>query len=96
MESHGISVGVLTALEQRLGINGVTDFSVAKNASEGIIELIRIAQGIEGEEALPEEFAHFAIEALVDNPLVKRLVNQLHSDGLVREILGENYLDYKL
>lgn len=96
LESHGISVGVLTALEQRLGINGVTDFSIAKNASEGIIELIRIAQGIEGEEALPEEFAHFAIEALVDNPLVKRLVNQLHSDGLVREILGESYLDYKL
>lgn len=96
LESHGISIGALTALEQRLGINGVTDFSLAKNASEGLIELIRIANGIEGERALPEEFAHFAIEALGDNPLVKRLINHIHSAGLVREILGDSYIDYRI
>lgn len=29
--------------------------------------MIRLADGIKGEKALPEEFAHFALEALGNN-----------------------------
>lgn len=77
-----------------MGVNGVTDFEVAKNAANGIIEMIRLANGIEGEKALPEEFAHFAIEAMGDNPLINRLINYLHSTGLVEEILGDEFETY--
>ena len=54
LASHGISIGALTELEERMGIHGVTDFDVAKNAAEGLVEMIRLANGVRGEKALPE------------------------------------------
>lgn len=94
LESHGVKVGVLTNLEERLGINGVADFDTAKVSADGMIELIRLANGDRGERALPEEFAHFALEALGDHPLVNRLINNLHSNDLVEDILGDEYETY--
>ena len=94
LESHGIGIGALTDLERRVGIHGVTDFDVARNAANGLVEMIRLANGIQGERALPEEFAHFAIEAMGDNPLIIRLINNISSNGLAREIIGEDYDTY--
>lgn len=94
LESHGIGIGALTDLEKRMGIHGVTDFDVAGNAANGLVEMIRLANGIQGERALPEEFAHFAIEAMGDNPLISRLINNISSNGLAREIIGEDYDTY--
>lgn len=95
LSSHGVSIGVLTELERRMGINGVTDLDQAKTAAEGMVELIRLAEGIRGEKALPEEFAHFALEALGnDNPLATRLINLIASNSLAREIIGEDYETY--
>ena len=94
LESHGIGIGALTDLERRMGIHGVTDFDVARNAANGLVEMIRLANGIQGERALPEEFAHFAIEAMGDNPLINRLINNISSNGLAREIIGEDYDTY--
>ena len=94
LESHGIGIGALTDLERRMGIHGVTDFDVARNAANGLVEMIRLANGIQGERALPEEFAHFAIEAMGDNPLITRLINNISSNGLAREIIGEDYDTY--
>ncbi len=91
---NGITVGALTDLEKRMGINGVTDFDVARTAANGMIEMIRLANGIEGEKALPEEFAHFAIEAMGESPLINRLINNLSSSGLIGEILGDEYETY--
>lgn len=94
LSANGISIGALTDLEQRRGIAGVTDFSQAKDAATGIIEMIRLADGVKGEKALPEEFAHFAIEAMGNSPLVNRLINSLSNNGLVANILGEDYQTY--
>ena len=94
LESHGIGIGALTDLEKRMGIHGVTDFDVARNTANGLVEMIRLANGIQGERALPEEFAHFAIEAMGDNPLITRLINNISSNGLAREIIGEDYDTY--
>ena len=94
LAANGIAVGALTDLEKRMGINGVTDFDVAKTAANGMIEMIRLANGIEGEKALPEEFAHFAIEAMGESPLINRLINNLSSSGLIGEILGDEYETY--
>lgn len=94
LASKGIAIGALTNLEKRIGVNGVTDFDVARNAATGLIEMIRLADGIKGEKALPEEFAHFAIEAMGDSPLINRLINNLSSNGLIGEILGDEYDTY--
>ena len=81
LAEKGISVGVLENAEDRIIAGGVTDFSAAKVLGEGLKELIRISNGIEGEYALPEEFAHVALEMLGhDNPLVSRLLNTLNND----------------
>ena len=94
LAAHGISIGALTDLEKRRGVSGVTDFSQAKDAATGLIEMIRLAEGIKGERALPEEFAHFAIEAMGDTPLINRLINNLSSNGLIGDILGGDYDTY--
>lgn len=94
LAANGIATGALTDLEKRMGVNGVTDFDVARTAADGMIEMIRLASGIEGEKALPEEFAHFAIEAMGESPLINRLINNLSSSGLVGEILGDEYDTY--
>lgn len=94
LAANSIAVGALTDLEKRMGINGVTDFDVARTAANGMIEMIRLANGIEGEKALPEEFAHFAIEAMGESPLINRLINNLSSSGLIGEILGDEYETY--
>lgn len=95
LSSHGVSIGALTELERRMGINGVTDLDQARTAAEGMVEMIRLADGIKGEKALPEEFAHFALEALGNNnPLVTRLINLIASNNLASEIIGEDYETY--
>lgn len=94
LAANGIAIGALTELEERRGVAGVTDFSQAKDAATGLIEMIRLANGIKGERALPEEFAHFAIEAMGNNPLINRLVNNLANNNLTEEILGEDYATY--
>lgn len=94
LAAKGVTVGALTNLEKRMGINGVTDFDTAKTAANGLVEMIRLADGIKGEKALPEEFAHFAIEAMGESPLINRLINNLSSNGLIGEILGDEYDTY--
>lgn len=94
LASKGVAVGALTELERRMGVNGVTDFDQARTAAEGTIELIRLADGVRGEKALPEEFAHFALEAMGNTPLVTRLVNLIASNNLANEIIGEDYEEY--
>lgn len=94
LAANGVTTGVLTNLEKRMSINGVTDFDTAKTAANGLVEMIRLANGIEGEKALPEEFAHFAIEAMGESPIINRLINNLNSNGLVDEILGDEYDTY--
>lgn len=92
----GVSVGVLDEFETRLALNGVTDFDSAKVTAEGLKELIRIAEGMQGEYALPEEFAHLAIAILgQENPLVRRLLDSLDSnEAALREAFGDQYDDY--
>ena len=60
---------------------------------DGLFNIIQIAKGLRGEEALPEEFSHLMIEGLINHPLVQRLLNTL-DDAQIREILGDNYERY--
>lgn len=94
LERWGVSVGTLTDLEQRMGIRGVTDYDQAQRVAEGLVELIRIAKGEAGEIALPEEFAHFVIDASKGNHLVDRIIKNIQDNNLARRILGEEYNRY--
>lgn len=96
LREKGVSVGVLTDFETRIALAGVTDFDTASVTAEGLLEMIRIAEGYRGEQALPEEFAHLAIEMVGhDNPLVSRLLNALDAnEDALREAFEGQYDDY--
>lgn len=90
----GVGVGEITELERRRGIAGVTEFDRAKDATNGIVNLIRISNDEAGIEALPEEFAHFALEAVGEsNNLVNRLYNSLDED-VIQSVFGDDYQRY--
>lgn len=90
----GVSVGAITELERRRGIAGITEFDRAKDAATGIVELIRISNDEKGAEALPEEFSHFALEAMGENnQLVNRLYNIIDDEIIMME-LADQYYDY--
>ena len=96
LSDFGIEPTLLDEVEAKMGINGVTDFEALKDLTNGLSRLIRIAKGEKGEEALPEEFAHFAIRALgFDHPLVARLLKTLQTEKAQREVLGDEYERYK-
>lgn len=61
--------------------------------SEGFIQIIKIAKGEVGEQALPEEFSHLMIEGLKTHPLVTRLLATI-DDSIARQVLGEQYEQY--
>ena len=97
LREKGIGVGVLSDVEARMSLAGVTDFDTANVTAEGLLEMIRIAEGYVGEEALPEEFAHMALEMLGhDNPLVTRLLNAIgNSEAAMEEAYEGQYAEYK-
>ena len=89
LREKGVAIGTLTSAEARMALGGITDFDTASVTAQGLVELIRLANGQIGEEALPEEFAHVALEMLGhDHPLVQRLLNILRNN---REAMEEAY-----
>lgn len=97
LASKGVAVGVITEIEERMGLQGIADFDTATVTAQGLVELIRVAEGVGGLEALPEEFAHLALEMLGhDHPLVKRLLAAIDSsEEAMREAFGDMYDRYK-
>ena len=94
LTTNGFTIGSLTQLEEELGINGVTEFEVAKTAASGISDIIRLAKGSKGQAALGEEFAHFVLETMQDDVLVQRLMTLIRTKELTKSILGEQYEHY--
>lgn len=94
LSSWNIGIGALSKLEEKLNMSGVADLELASTASNGIKEVIRLAKGIKGQQALPEEFAHFAVAAISDNPLKQRALNVLKDRVVLERILGDEYADY--
>jgi len=100
LEQAGIPIGALTELEERKGITGVFDPSVLSNVAKDIGNLIRVAKGIKGDFALPEEFGHFIEAALRNEKIMGRLSDYLAANKDVMEAVfnveGEGkYEEYK-
>ncbi|MDR2233925.1 MAG: hypothetical protein LBE56_12510 [Tannerella sp.] len=95
LKELGVGVGTLERFEEFIGgaaITGLFDPDATKRTANGLLELIRVAQGEAGEQALPEEFAHLLDMILSDksNPLYNRLTNLINgSPELVEQILNE-------
>ena len=96
LEAKGISVGTLYNMDERLRISGITIFDRPTVTAEGLLEMIRIAQGYMGEMALPEEFGHLALEMLGhEHPLVERLLTELsRNDKSLRDAFDGMYDEY--
>jgi len=78
-------------------MNGDFDPTISRTNAKGQITMIRIAKGLRGEEALPEEFAHLILATMRanGNPLFNRLYNFVSSrEGIISQVLGENYQSY--
>ena len=89
----GVTVDLLEGYEIT---DGYVDFSKADGIADGFMGLINIANGMQGELALSEEFAHLLIGMFRDQPLIQRSLRLLEdNDALVKEILGDEYQQNK-
>lgn len=99
LEKVGVGVGALTEYESNVGIegtevNGIFDPTATKQTANNLVELIRIAQGNRGLQALPEEFAHFVDAALkgTNNPIYDRLTSLLKNEDIVKQVFEQEEL----
>lgn len=91
LSSVGITIGQLMDIEKGVGRVGITDFNNAKSIGEEFVNLIRIANNMEGYKAISEEFSHLLVRAYHDIPLMKRAILYYSNEGRAREILGDEY-----
>lgn len=96
LEEWGVSVGTLQETELNQGKRGVTEFERPVRTANGMIEMIRIAKGEEGDKALAEEFSHLAFEIAIaqNSAIAERMLKQLNNEVVLKEILGDAYTDY--
>ena len=85
LRSHGVAVKFLEGTDQggRYSTENVTQME------NGLYGLIEVNEKGTTSEVFAEEAGHFAVGALGDNPLVKRLENLLGDPAMQREALGE-------
>jgi hypothetical protein len=90
----GVTPGKLTDIEIKAGRLGVTDFNVAKSLASDFGSIIRVANNMEGAQAVSEEFAHLIVGCFIDEPLVQRAINLLaKKPEALKAILGDTYED---
>lgn len=89
----GLNIDFLSSIEQQSGRVGVTDFSKAKSIANGFASIIKVANNMEGAQALPEEFSHLLVGIFYHEPLVQRALQLIVDKNLSQEILGDDYND---
>lgn len=86
-------IGITPGQIEEAGINGITDFSRAQKLGE---DIIAVANNVQGDYALSEEFSHLCLEVFKDNPLIDRIKAVISNNpALVDELLGEDYAAYE-
>jgi len=93
LDGLGITIGTLSDIETQNGRVGVTDFSIARQIASDTIEMIKIANNMEGSIALSEEFSHLVIGALRNTSLVNRCIKQISNENTLQKLLGNDYQD---
>lgn len=88
------SLGFEVEVVDNMTYAGVFNPYNAMDSADKIRTVIRIAKGEEGQNAFPEEFAHFAIAGLQNDALVQRLMQTLDNPEIVEKILGDQFEKY--
>lgn len=92
--SLGLTIGNLSRREIRAGRVGVTDFSKARETALGFSTMIRVANNMEGAQAISEEFSHLLVGLFRNESLVDRAIQVLANDeDALRRILGDEFED---
>ena len=90
----GVTVGVLSDVETGVGRVGVTNFEHLSQVVGNFADLIKIANNMEGFNALSEEFAHLVVGINRNNTLVERSIKALkNNEEALKQILGNHYQD---
>ena len=91
LSSVGITIGQLMDIEKGVGRVGVTNFNNAKAIGEQFVNLIKVANNMEGFNAISEEFSHLLVRAFEGEPLMKRTVAYFFDENKAKEMLGDEY-----
>lgn len=95
MIKYGVEEQHIDTLQRELKENGSIQFNnEAEQSVKGIAAIINLARGVKGEEALGEEYAHFAIAAMANKNLKDRLINVLKNEDILKAIFQDQYEDY--
>lgn len=89
----GITPEILTKEEVESGRVGSTQFNSAIGIANSAASVIKIANNMEGAQALTEEFSHVLIDSLYEHPLVKRVLSLISNEETLKELLGDK--DYQ-
>ena len=90
----GVTVDILSDIETSVGRVGVTNFNHLSQVVGNFADLIKIANNMEGFNALSEEFAHLVVGINRNNTLVSRSINALkNNEDALKQILGNHYQD---
>lgn len=90
----GITVGKLSKIEEDAGRVGLTDFSMATKLTQDFSSIIKVANNMEGTQAISEEFSHLIIGTFIEEPLVQRALTLLvNNPELLKSLLGDQYED---
>ena len=90
----GVTVGNLTEAEVSAGRVGHIDFSKVKRIAQDFKSIIRVANNMEGAQAISEEFSHLVVALFKQEPLTVRALNTLkNNEEALKRVLGDTYQD---
>ena len=92
--SAGVTTGHMSTIEVAVGKVGETNFAHAKSIADEFTGLIRVANSMEGQIALSEEFSHLLVGVYRDSNLMQRALNYLKNPDAAQEVLGDKYDEY--
>lgn len=92
--SHLSKMGLAIEEIKDLEVPGKLDPLKAELNAENLLTAIKVAKGLEGQKAIPEEFAHVLIEGFKNHPLMIRLLKAFDNVDLIKDILGDSFDQY--
>ena len=92
--SHLAKMGLAIEELKYLEVPGKLDPLNAKVNAENLLTAIKVAKGLEGQKAIPEEFAHVLVEGFRSHPLMARLLKAFDNVELIKDVLGDSYEQY--
>ena len=79
---------MLTEAEVSSGRVGNIDFSKAKRIAQDFKSIIRVANNMEGAQAISEEFSHLVVALFKQEPLTVRALNTLkNNEDALKQVL---------